>query len=157
MYKNFRFINFRFLYISLFLVILDQIIKFKIKNLSNINIVFFNGLIKILNCKNYGAAFGILHDSKWLLVSASSTVIIVLTYIICAKETTSAMFKIGVALIIGGGISNLIDRLFFGYVVDYIQILFFQPICNLADYAITFGCTLIFLYILTNKNVKQAA
>ena len=50
-------------------------------------------------------------------------------------------------MIIGGGIGNLIDRVFLGYVIDYIQLSFFPPVCNFADYCITAGTILFVIYI----------
>ena len=50
-----------------------------------------------------------------------------------------------VILIIGGGIGNLIDRIFRGFVIDYLSLSFFPPICNFADYCITIGAVLFVL------------
>ena len=62
-------------------------------------------------------------------------------------------FGMGYAgLIIGGGIGNLIDRIFYGYVIDYISLSFFPPVCNFADYAITIGTILLIIYVLFFSN-----
>ena len=61
-------------------------------------------------------------------------------------------------LIIGGGIGNLIDRIFLGYVVDYIQVSFFPPIFNFADCCVTVGTVLLMVHILfflDKKDGKQ--
>ena len=50
-------------------------------------------------------------------------------------------------LIIGGGIGNLIDRVLYGYVIDYLSLSFFPPVCNFTDYAITIGVILLVVYI----------
>ncbi|RGH89804.1 signal peptidase II [Ruminococcus bromii] len=60
------------------------------------------------------------------------------------------------ALIIGGGIGNLIDRIFYGFVVDYISVSFFPPVCNFADYCITVGTLLLIVYVLFFSNVMKS-
>ena len=65
--------------------------------------------------------------------------------------------KIFFIMIICGGASNLIDRVFRGYVVDYIDInqIFSYPIFNIADISVVLGVILLIVYILTNNNKKQ--
>ena len=60
----------------------------------------------------------------------------------------SKLFSVSAALIIGGGLGNLIDRIFVGYVVDYLALTFFPPVCNFADYAITAGTVLLIIYLI---------
>ena len=62
-----------------------------------------------------------------------------------------------VILIIGGGIGNLIDRIFRGFVIDYLSLSFFPPICNFADYCITIGAVLFVLCILFQPDKKKKA
>ena len=57
--------------------------------------------------------------------------------------------------IIGGGIGNLIDRIFYGYVIDYLSLSFFPPVCNFADYCITVGAVLLVLYIIFFSDSKN--
>ena len=52
------------------------------------------------------------------------------------------------ALIIGGGLGNLFERIFLGYVVDYLSLSFFSPVCNFADYCITAGTVCLIVYLL---------
>ena len=51
-------------------------------------------------------------------------------------------------MIIGGGLGNLFERIFLGYVVDYLSLSFFPPICNFADYCITAGTVCLIVYLL---------
>ena len=60
------------------------------------------------------------------------------------------------AYIIGGGIGNLIDRIFLGYVIDYLQLSFFSPVCNFSDYAITVGTVLLVIYLLFFSDSSKA-
>ena len=61
------------------------------------------------------------------------------------------------ALMIGGGIGNLIDRIWRGFVVDYLSLSFFPPVCNFADYCITIGAFLFVIVLLFfgGKDKKQ--
>ena len=52
------------------------------------------------------------------------------------------------ALIIGGGVANLIERIFLAHVVDYLKLSFFPPVCNFADYCITAGTICLIVYLL---------
>ena len=60
------------------------------------------------------------------------------------------------AILIGGGIGNLIDRVFYGFVVDYLSVSFFSPVCNFADYCITVGTILLIVYVLFFSNVMKS-
>jgi len=90
------------------LIVLDQLSK------------YFLG-----NVINYGAAFGILQGYKWLLILVSLIVIV-----FCIKYYKE--YKIPLSLILAGTIGNLIDRVFLGYVRDFINVGFW-PVFNLAD------------------------
>ena len=77
-------------------------------------------------------------------------------YLIKYKNLNDKMFLTAAALIISGGLGNLIDRLFLGYVVDYIKLSFFSPICNFADYCITFGTIILIIYVVFfYKDIKN--
>ena len=67
----------------------------------------------------------------------------------------SKLFSISAALIIGGGIGNLIDRIFLGYVIDYLQLSFFSPVCNFADYCISIGTVLLVINLLLFSDMKD--
>ena len=66
-------------------------------------------------------------------------------------------FYVCAALIIGGGIGNLIDRIFFGYVIDYLSLSFFPPVCNFADYCITAGTIMLVIYLLFFSDVLDSS
>ena len=63
-------------------------------------------------------------------------------------KPTSKFLLTSLSLVLCVGIGNLIDRIFLGYVIDYIQLSFFNPVCNFADYCITIGTALLVIYIL---------
>ena len=93
-------------------------------------------------------AFGMFDGMRWIFVALTLVLLVAIIGIMFKKRPNGKMFYVSVALIVGGGIGNLIDRVFFGYVIDYISLSFFPPICNFADYCITFGTALLMIYIL---------
>jgi signal peptidase II len=127
----------KILYISLIIVFLDQLTKFLTKE---INFEIFS-FFKLLYITNTGAAFGIFKNYSILIIFISIIVIGLLIYYInkIPKED-----YIGYGLIIGGALGNLIDRIFFGYVRDFISI-WIWPIFNIADIAISIGIILIII------------
>ena len=146
------------LVISAAIVVLDQIFKYlAINNLKCVeNIAVIDNLLYFTYLENRGAAFGIFSNQRWLFIIANVLAIILLVYLVFVKKFQSKIFNISVALIIGGGVGNLIDRIFLGYVVDYIQISFFPPVCNFADYCITAGTIILIIWLFfcydKNKN-----
>ena len=105
------------------------------------------GLVKFEYVENRGMAFGMLQNFRWFFIVF--TVVIILAVIIYTIKTkpSSRLLTVSLALIVGGGTGNLIDRIFMGYVIDYIQLSFFSPVCNFADYCITIGTALLLIYI----------
>ena len=149
-----------FMLVTFFIIVLvaiDQILK----NLVSLNLKYATevtiipNLIDITYVENRGAAFGIFQNQQCFFIVFAVAMIIFFVYLIKYKNLTDKMFLVAAVLIISGGIGNLIDRLFLGYVVDYIKLSFFSPICNFADYCITFGTIVLIIYIIFfYKDVK---
>ncbi len=138
------------LVLALLLVAIDQIIKYfviiYIKPVSSV--VAIEHILDLTYVENTGVAFGMFKDLRWLFVLLTSVVIVVFIVLLFKSGNKSKLFSVSSALIIGGGIGNLIDRLVYGYVVDYLSLSFFPPVCNFADYCITAGSVLLIIYLL---------
>ena len=98
---------------------------------------------------NEGAAFGFLNDAggwqKWFFTTISVIAAIVITYLI-KKHREQKLFCLGLALVLGGAIGNLYDRITLGYVVDFLNFHVnnvYWPAFNLADSAICVGVALL--------------
>ena len=104
------------LLISTLIILLDQLFKFfAVNNLKpNGNLTIIKNLLNFMYLENKGVAFGILSDQRWIFILATLLIIGFLIYIIFTKQINSKLFYFATALIIGGGISNLIDRIFRG-------------------------------------------
>lgn len=140
-------------------VVIDYIIKIlvinNLKPISSLEII--PGLFSLNYVENKGAAFGMLANARWIFIVFTIAVIIFLIIFLFLKKPTSKLLNVAFILIIGGGIGNLIDRIFYGYVVDYLSISFFPPVCNFADYCVTIGAFLLVIYLIfitdyTKKN-----
>ena len=126
-------------------VVIDQVIKYFVAMyLPQAGVVTaIPHLLDLNYVENRGVAFGMFENMRWIFVALTSVIIVIIF-----KKIKSKMFLISSALIIGGGIGNLIDRVLYGYVIDYLQLSFFSPVCNFADYAVTVGTVLLVIYLL---------
>lgn len=97
--------------------------------------------------ENPGAAMGMFAGLRWPLIAITVILIIGCCLYLIYKHHLSSLLRYGLALIIGGGIGNLIDRIFLGYVVDFIRfpISWFNYSFNIADCAVCIGVGLIIL------------
>lgn len=143
------------------LTAVDQFIKMTvITNLKPIDtITFIPGLLNFTYVENIGAAFGMLSGLGWILITLTSlTILALLVFIFRYKHHTFLSYT-SCILIIAGGIGNLIDRIAFGYVVDYIHVQFFPYVFNFADCCVVIGAILFaiwYLFIMEKKE-KGAA
>ena len=136
-----------FLLISSLLITIDRILKLLFFQL-NPSVEFKLGCINILRIKvilNAGAAFGLLTNYRLFLSILS--LIVVLLILIYLKKIISSKDKVLILsflLIFSGAMGNLIDRIFYGEVIDFISVLNI-PYFNLADALISVGTALIIL------------
>ncbi len=145
--------------ISALIVAVDQIFKYFIyENLRPVgSVTVIDNLFSLVYSENRGAAFGIFQNATLVFTIITVILIGVFLYLLISKKFTGKLFTTAVILIIGGGIGNLIDRIFRGFVIDYLSLSFFPPICNFADYCITIGAVLFVLCILFQPDKKKKA
>jgi signal peptidase II len=115
---------------------------------------FAGRLVAFEYVENRGAAFGILAGQTWLL-SVLALVVAAGFIAFCWNELpTSALLRISIGLVLGGGFGNLLDRLRLGYVVDFIAVGNW-PKFNLADSAITIGLILLAFGALRDNSTSE--
>lgn len=131
-------------------VIIDQLTKYFIeRNLYGKSIDIIENVFSLTYLENRGAAWGILADNNWLLlIFVPILVVIIVLYLYKVSNSKAERFLGG--LIVGGAIGNYIDRLFRGYVVDFLDFKVW-PIFNLADVFIVVGCILFVILSLTRR------
>ncbi len=144
--------------IGILLVAADQLTK-----LYALNVIKPQGYIEVIKnfyyftyVENRGAAFGMLQNRQWIFIIITAAVFIGFGYILFKYKIEGKLFLASVVLIFSGGTGNLIDRIFRGYVIDFLQFSFFPPVCNLADYFITVGAVLLVISVLfCKKNIAR--
>lgn len=146
-----------FVYVSI-IIILDQLTKFlaKSKLMPIGDITLIPGYFSFSYVENRGAAFGMFRNKKLLLVGVTAIIIFIMIYYLVKKRNMNKLLKIGFILIIGGAVGNLIDRIYLGYVVDYmhfyIKDIFDWPVFNVADISVVTGTILVAFTLLFTKD-----
>lgn len=134
--------------ISCVVFIVDLLTKYVIQNhiaLQNVEII--KGIFSLTYAENTGMAWSLLSGKQAFLSVVSAIAIGVMIYYVVAKNVDK-FTKIALALMIGGAAGNLFDRLFLGYVRDFLDFIIFGydfPIFNVADSALTIGVILLII------------
>ncbi|HAY74028.1 MAG TPA: signal peptidase II [Ruminococcaceae bacterium] len=131
----------------------DQLIKLVVeRNLQPIGTAeFINGFIGWNYVRNTGAAFGSFSQSTTLLTVVTGAVILAGIILIATKKIKSKFYLTCAVLIISGGLGNLIDRIFRGYVVDFIDVQFTDfAVFNFADILVTVGSIALMIYVIVD-------
>ena len=153
-------------YIAILALIgLDWLTKYWIQTSMALNdtIPVIDGIFHITYIHNYGAAFSILQGKQsFLLIVTGIAMTAILAYMVIGqiRKKAAPMELWSLALILAGGIGNFIDRVRFGYVVDFFDFRIW-PIFNMADIAVCCGCGLLVFYVLfweprMQKKAKEA-
>ena len=141
-----------FLFLSIFIILLDQYTKYLI--LYNYKI-FINKdfiLFRLDFVKNYGAAFNIFSGSRIFLSFISIIFSILLIYLILRKNTLNSFDLYSYSFILGGTFGNGMDRILKGFVIDFIDLNFINfPLFNIADISINIGFIFLIYSIIKNK------
>lgn len=148
----------KYLYIVLFivgLVLIDQVSKLLVVNYLSDKIVLINNFFSLDYVKNTGAAFGFFSGNIFFLVLITLALVIYLIYEL--KQNIDKKFNlVFIILIISGAIGNLIDRVFRGFVVDFISFILFNsqmPVFNIADIFVTCGVAGLIFVIFKEEKV----
>jgi signal peptidase II len=147
------------------IVVFDQITKiWADRSLEMYQQIYVTGFFNITKAYNYGAAFSFLDNEggwqRWLFTGISFVVSIVLAIWLYRITRPEKWLSLAIALILGGAVGNLIDRAWYGYVVDFIQVHWnesYFPSFNIADAAISCGTVLLLgLTLFEKKDEEQS-
>ena len=132
--------------ITIVVLLLDQFIKYMINKFMEINtsIKVIPNFFSIFYVRNKGAAFSILEDSTILIIIISVIFIVILDSYIKKEKNFTPLSVLSLGMIMGGIFGNLMDRVIYHSVIDYLAFGTF-PVFNLADIGITVGVGLLII------------
>jgi len=133
---------------ALIVILFDQITKFLIRINFQLNETFpiIKNIFHLTYIYNFGAGFGILQQQKWILIFISLIVIGVIFYYFDRIKEKEILLQVLVGFVLGGTIGNLIDRVIYGFVIDFIDFRIW-PIFNFADSFVTIGVIGLIIYL----------
>ena len=139
-------------------IILDQLTKYLtvtlLKPVGSVPII--KGVIHLTYVENRGAAFGMLSDNRWVFLIISTVAILALAVYLFCFRVPNLLYGVSIAMIISGGIGNMIDRLALGYVVDMIDFALINfAVFNGADSFVCVGAGLLILALVLDM-IKEA-
>ena len=142
--------------LTILVILVDFFSKYMVSKLMTVNetIDLIDNFLRITYVKNTGAAFSIFSNNTILVIIISVVIIGFLLFYIYKNKGNNKLENVSYAFILGGAISNLIDRLVYGYVIDFLdfEILSYDaPIFNLADTFIVIGVILFLINTLRSR------
>lgn len=142
------------------IVAFDQITKYfaSLKLADGSVAKFIPGVVQFKYAENTGMAFSILSGARWVFIALTVVVCVGVFYYLFSNRCKNLWLYWSLGVILSGGIGNLIDRIRFGYVVDFIEPTFVNfAIFNIADCAVTCGAVVLVGYLLYDafKDVKK--
>ncbi|MDD3088151.1 MAG: signal peptidase II [Candidatus Omnitrophica bacterium] len=143
--------------IIVFLVLaLDQLTKLIVTaNLTlHDSIPLVKGVFSLTLIHNRGAAFGIFKNQLYIFIFIS-LIAVALIYSMLKNNKSDKLYSLSLSLILAGALGNLLDRVFLGYVIDFLDF-HIWPVFNIADSAITCG-TLILGWVVLRPNSRKYA
>ncbi|MFA5577665.1 MAG: signal peptidase II [Tissierellaceae bacterium] len=141
--------------LSVIIIVLDQLTKnWAVNTLKGIKpYIIIPDFFRLVYVENFGAAFGILQNKKWIFIVITFTVIVaILLFLMKNYYNMNRLMRISIAMLLGGAIGNFIDRIRHGYVVDFFSFRLFNiyeyPVFNVADIFIVVGTIAIMALVL---------
>ncbi|MDO9573076.1 MAG: signal peptidase II [Candidatus Omnitrophota bacterium] len=134
-------------------IFLDQLTKYLALKFLELNtpVSLIKNFLYLTLVHNRGAAFGLFKNQLLIFVLISIFAIVLILFYLKAKKN-SLLSRLAFSMILGGAIGNLIDRLRFGYVIDFLDFRVW-PVFNLADSAITIAALFLTWELFSKKNV----
>ena len=154
-------------------VILDQLTKLIVATNMYIgeSIPVIKDVFHFTFVLNPGAGFGMLEDQRWVFMVVSTVAIVAFSLYLYLGHAENTLFGVAMAAVVSGGIGNMIDRTFFGEVIDFIHTPFVKyprftdygvfwsdfPVYNIADCFVTVGAALLILSLIISLRAEIAA
>ena len=144
-------------FVTLGVVLIDQFTKLLVRLFMNVGDSFrlIPGVVNITYVQNNGAAFGMLGNARWVFIIVSAAAIAGMIWFLTRYSKRHLLLSLAVSFVLGGGIGNMIDRLFFvneageHVVTDFIEPAFVKfAVFNGADSFITVGAFMLGYYLI---------
>ena len=136
----------------------DQLIKYAVVQKFALGDVkeLIHGVLSLTHIRNTGAAWSMMAGKTWFLIGMPLIIIVFALGFIYKNRRGSKLGQISMAMVLGGGIGNLIDRIRLKEVVDYIRVDFINfPIFNFADICVVIGAVLFCIYIICSEESEK--
>ncbi|SMP46822.1 signal peptidase II [Anoxynatronum buryatiense] len=138
-------------------VVLDQVSKWLVvaylKDIGTFPVI--EGVFHLHYLENRGAAFGLLQNQRLFFIITTVLIVGGILWYLIFNPQVNRLLTLSLSLVVGGAIGNFIDRMMFGYVVDFFDFQFW-PVFNIADSAIVIGQALLIYYIFKGQPEQQA-
>ena len=141
------------LWLAIVVILLDQLTTFWVLDalVAYVDVIPLTGFFNLVHVHNTGAAFSLFADQpgwqRWFFLGIALAAAVVIVFLL-RKTAGRPLFSAALALILGGAIGNVIDRILYGHVVDFLDFHlagWHFPAFNVADSAITLGAALLIL------------
>lgn len=132
-------------------VLVDQLTKWIVANSMELyeSIVLIPKVFSFTYIHNYGAAWGMFSEHRWIFILVTAIALIIMPIILYRCRKVHVLFNLSLSLFIGGAIGNMIDRIFVGYVIDFLEVTFIDfPVFNVADICVVCGAGIMMVYAL---------
>ena len=117
---------------------------------------FIKGVVQFKYAENTGMAFSLFSGARWVFVALTLVACAAALWYIFSNRCKPLWLYWSIAVVASGGIGNLIDRAFYGYVVDFIEPVFIDfAIFNIADCAVTLGAVSLIAYLVFDAFKKE--
>jgi signal peptidase II len=148
-----------FLIVAALVVILDQLSKLWI-NVNRPQTELLPGFLDLVYVENTGAILGLFHNHSEVFIALGIAGVIVILVFLRYFPPATTLGAVSFALILGGAVGNLIDRIRLGYVIDFVSLhlrdLFRWPAFNVADTALTVGIVVLIYYFYKSRVFGKA-
>jgi len=127
--------------VALIVLVLDQVSKILLQSYLEVgeSITVIGGLFDLTHVRNPGAAFGFFPYHTVFFIAVTVIIVLLIIYYHFHLPAEAKNLHFSLALLMGGAVGNLIDRISTGYVVDFLSLSFWPPVFNVADVAIVAG------------------
>jgi signal peptidase II len=138
----------------LVLDLLSKMVVFRTLTLGHEPIPIIGQALRLIYIHNPGSSFGLFHGNRWFFIGVSALSILVILSLALKTRYRSRSLQVALGMILGGAVGNLVDRIWLGEVIDFIEMGIGRhrwPVYNVADIGITLGVAILALILLTQR------